>query len=87
MSFLFLKNVKYANILRGVPILRSITRLYAILWVIYAALNVIFMTLKVTLWLEFSSRAAVMSLINIVPLLCGPRLLLITRILGFSLST
>jgi hypothetical protein len=54
---------------------------------LYLAANVLFVALPKASWAEAGARAATMSIINLVPLLCGPRICLMTKVLGISLQS
>ncbi len=52
---------------------------------LYIAINILCVFIPVASRARVSTRAATMSAINLIPLLCGPRLILMTELLGISL--
>jgi hypothetical protein len=87
-SFVF-KHLVYPHILKRMPLVGVATRLQTLLVVIYLLLN-LFPTLPLHMFGSSPDRArlvANMALANIIPLLCGPRLSLVTRLLGVTLRT
>ncbi|OBT85138.1 hypothetical protein VE02_05625 [Pseudogymnoascus sp. 03VT05] len=49
--------------------------------------NALFVTIPKATWADMGTRAATMAVINLIPLLCGPRLSMVTKLLGISLRT
>jgi len=86
--FLFLKHLVYPYIFPRVPLIGTATRLHVMMALGYISINIVFiMILGTKSKVDIGNRAATMSIINLVPLLCGPRLLLMTEMLGISLRT
>jgi hypothetical protein len=87
-SFFFLKHFAYPHILPRIPFVGAATRLEILLAFAYTITNLLLVTLiGVKTTTDISTRAATMSIINLIPLLCGPRLSLMTEMLGISLRT
>jgi hypothetical protein len=85
-SFFFLKHFVYPHILPRIPFIGTATRLEVLLAFTYIITNLFLVTLiGVKTVIDKSIRAASMSIINLIPLLYGPRLSLMTEMLGISL--
>ncbi|KFY02760.1 hypothetical protein V490_00407 [Pseudogymnoascus sp. VKM F-3557] len=63
------------------------TRFHIAATTLYLMVNVLFVTIPKATWADMGTRAATMSVINLIPLLCGPRLSMVTKLLGISLRT
>jgi hypothetical protein len=85
-SFL-LKHFIYPHIFRRLRFIGAATRSEAFAISLYVAANVVCVAPPWDQSTDMSARAGTMSVINIVPLLCGPRLILITQLLGLRLRT
>lgn len=83
LTFRFLKHLIYPHLSRTFPIFG--TRYQVFIFSIYIAINVACMT--VGKGADISTRSATMSLINVIPLLCGPRLVMMAKFLGLTLRT
>lgn len=86
-SFFILKYFVYPHLLPKVPFLGRATRFQIIATTLYLTANVLFIALPKASWAEAGARAATMSIINLIPLLCGPRISLMTKVLGTSLQS
>lgn len=86
-SFFILKHFVYPHLLPKVPFLGRATRFQIIATTLYLTANVLFVALPKASWAEAGARAATMSIINLIPLLCGPRISLMTKVLGTSLQS
>lgn len=80
-----LRHFIYPHIFARIPFVGTATRFE----VLILSLHVLTNTLVVVIGRrsDIGSRAATMSIINLIPLLCGPRLSLVTKLLGISLRT
>lgn len=84
-----LKHLVYPHLLRRMPLVGVATRLQVLLVAIYILLNMV-PNLPFSVFgsrSDIARRAATMALVNIIPLFCGPRLRLLTRLLGISIPT
>ena len=87
-SFFFLKHFVYPHILPRIPFVGTPTRLEVLIALAYIITNILLVTIiGVKSRTDIDTRAATMSIINLIPLLCGPRLSLMTEMLGISLRT
>lgn len=87
-SFFFLKHFVYPHILPRIPFVGTATRLEVLIAFAYIITNILLVTIiGVKSRTDIGTRAATMSIINLIPLLCGPRLSLMTEMLGISLRT
>lgn len=77
------RHLAYPNILPRIPFVGTATRLQFLIVSLYLLTNLLITTVGSRTGI--SSRAAIMSVINLIPLLCGPRLSFVTRLLGISL--
>lgn len=77
------KHLISPRIMTRVPLVGTVTRFEALLAFLYLLAN----TLLVAIGTGVARRAATLSIINLLPLLCGPRLSLVARLFGVSLST
>jgi hypothetical protein len=77
-----LKRLAYPHLFRQIPIVGTATRSEILVGVLYLAINCV--VIGVGSSAEIGTRAAIMSTINMIPLLCGPRLILMTELLGIS---
>ncbi|KAG0645010.1 Ferric-chelate reductase 2, partial [Hyphodiscus hymeniophilus] len=80
-----MRHLVYPNIFPRIPFVGTATRLKVLLVSLYLLAN--FLGTIIGVRADISSRAATMSIINLVPLLCGPRLSLVTNLLGISLRS
>jgi hypothetical protein len=79
----FFKFYLYLHLSRRFPILG--TRLQLLVWSVFVAVNIACITIGTSSSAERSARSATMSLINVIPLLCGPRLVMMMKLLGITL--
>ena len=87
-SHLFiLKNLVYPHLFKRLLFMGAITRFKAIIITLYLSGNILYIVIPKATRTEISTRAAIMSAINLIPLLCGPRLTLASEMLGISLRT
>ena len=87
-SFFFLKHIVYPHIFPRIPFIGTATRLEVLLTSGYIIINVLLIIIiGVKSRSDIGTRAAIMSIINLIPLLCGPRLSLMIEMLGVSLRT
>lgn len=87
-SYLFiLKNLIYPHLFKRLLFIGAITRFKAIMVILYLSRNILYIVVPTASKTEISTRAAIMSAINLIPLLCGPRLTLASEMLGISLCT
>ena len=82
-TFRLLKHFIYPQISQRFPALGTRSQLLAV--TVYVTVNAACMKLGTSSIADVSARSATMSLINVVPLLCGPRLVLMAELLGISL--
>jgi hypothetical protein len=82
-----LKHVIYRHVVRRIPFIGAITWWETLLAISHVAVNITCVTVGVASISEVSTRAAIMSAINLIPLLCGPRLILMTELIGISLRS
>ncbi|KAH8674404.1 hypothetical protein BGZ60DRAFT_403841 [Tricladium varicosporioides] len=75
----------YPHLFPRIPFIGTATRFEVLIVFLYLLTNILIITIGVKS--EIGSRAATMSVINLIPLLCGPRLSLVTKLLGISLRT
>jgi hypothetical protein len=85
ISSFLLKHFVYPHIFPRVPFVGTATRFEALAAFIYLLVNILIVTIGPRA--DIGSRAATMSIINVIPLLCGQRLSLATKLLGISLRT
>jgi len=86
--YLFLKHFAYPNISPRLPFVGTTTPLHALLALVYTSANIAFILKDgIKSKIVVGNHAATLSILNIVPLLCGPRLLLMTEMLGASFRT
>lgn len=87
-SYLFiLKNLIYPHLFKRLVFIGAITRFKAIMVALYLSGNILYIVIPTASRTEISTRAAMMAAINLIPLLCGPRLTLASEMLGISLRT
>lgn len=79
-SLFVLKHLKYPHIFPRVQLLGAATRWDTLLTLLYLGTNVLLITIG-------GASLSTMSVANLIPLLCGPRLSLITKLLGISTRT
>jgi hypothetical protein len=84
-TFLFLKYCLYPHFFRRFTSLG--TRFQALIWMLYTAINIGCVVFGARSKSDISSRSATMSVINVIPLLCGPRLSMTMKLLGITLRT
>ena len=85
--FFILKRLVYPRLFPHLPLIRRVTIFKALISSIFIVANILPITIGTGLSADVvRTRAATMSAIYLIPLLCGPRLLLMMKILGFSLS-
>lgn len=78
------RHLIYPHIFPRIPFIGTATRFQALIVSLYLLANTLLIT-KVKPAAGIGSRAATMSIINLIPLLCGPRLSLVTKLVGISL--
>jgi hypothetical protein len=88
-SFFFLKHFAYPYIFPRIPFVGTATRLKVLIASGYIITNTLLILDAFGAWpgTDIGTRAANMSIVNLIPLLCGPRLSLMTEMLGISLRT
>lgn len=87
-SSFFLKHAAYPHVFPRIPFVGTATRLEVLLASAYLTTNIVLVTVVgVDSRSDIGTRAAIMSMINLIPLLCGPRLSLMTEMLGITLRT
>jgi hypothetical protein len=79
--FIF-KHLLYPHLYRRLLLVGTGTRFEILAGVLYLAANIVCITIPSSV--DIGTRSAIMSLINIIPLLCGPRLILMAELLGIS---
>jgi predicted ferric reductase len=84
-STYILKHFIYPHIFPRIPFLGTATRFQVFVAFIYLLANFLIVTIGKRA--EMGSRAATMSIANLIPLFCGPRLSLVTKLLGISVRT
>lgn len=87
ISFLILKHAVYPHLLPRTSLTGTATRFRIAATTLYLMVNVLFVTIPKATRADMGTRAATMSVINLIPLLCGPRLSMVTELLGISLRT
>jgi hypothetical protein len=80
-----LRHLVYPHVFPRVPFVGTATRFEFLIVFLYLLANTLILIIGVKA--EIGSRAATLAIINFIPLLCGPRLSLLTRLLGISLRT
>ena len=81
-----MRRIIYPHVFPRIPFLGTATRFQVLIVFLYLLTNALFVfAIGAKSRAGISSRAATMSIINLIPLLCGPRLSLVTRLLGISL--
>lgn len=80
-----LNHLIYPHIFPRLPLLGTATRFEVVIASTYLLVNILVVMIGTNA--ERGTRAATMSTINLIPLLCGPRLSLVTRLLGISYRT
>lgn len=87
-SFFFLKYFMYPYILLRIPFIGIVIRLKVLITLVYIIINILLITIiGVKSRVDIGTRAAIILIINLIPLLYGPQLSLITKMLGISLRT
>jgi hypothetical protein len=87
-SLFFLKHIVYPHIFPRIPFVGTATRLEVLLASGYIITNVLLITIiRVKSRSDIGTCATIMSIINLIPLLCGPRLSLMIKMLRVSLRT
>jgi hypothetical protein len=85
-SFFFLKYLIYPHIFPRIPFIGTATRFQVLITCGYIIINTSLL-LGENSWVKIGARAANISVVNLIPLLCGPRLSLMAELLGISLRT
>ncbi|KAH6662697.1 hypothetical protein B0J14DRAFT_570854 [Halenospora varia] len=80
-----MRHLIYPHIFPQIPFVGTATRFKVLIMFLYILTNSLIVVIGVKS--EIGSRAATMSIINLIPLLCSPRLSLVTKLLGISLRT
>jgi hypothetical protein len=80
-----MRHLIYPHIFPRIPFVGTATRFEVLIVFVYLLTNTLIVIIGAES--EIGSRAAIMSIINLIPLLCGPRLSLVTRLLGISFRT
>jgi hypothetical protein len=84
----FLKHLVYPYLFPRISFVGTATRLNVLIVFTYLITNILLLSkIGVKSTKDAGARAATMSIINMIPLLCGPRLSLIAKMLGVSLRT
>lgn len=86
-SYFILRKLIYPHLFKRLLFMGVITRFKAIMGILYLSGNILYIVIPTASRAEISTRAAIMSAINLIPLLCGPRLTLASEMLGISLRT
>jgi len=95
-SFFILKHFMYPHLLPRMSFIGTATRFQIIVTALYITTNVLLVAIGVTradvgtragTIADVGTRAGTMSVINLIPLLCGPRLSMMTEMLGISLRS
>lgn len=84
-SSFILKHLLYPQLFPRIPVVGTATRFDVLVVFIYLLANLLIVILGPKA--EIGARAATMSTVNVIPLLCGQRLSLVTKLLGISLRT
>lgn len=79
------RHLIYPHIFPRIPFVGTATRLQVLIVSLYLVANTLIIAIGPRA--QMSSRASTMSIINLIPLLCGPRLSLVTKLVGISLRT
>jgi hypothetical protein len=79
------RHLVYPHLFPRLPYIGTSTRLGALVTILYIVTNTLLITIGAHTSSAISVRAATMSCINLVPLLCGPRLSLGAELLGLPL--
>lgn len=87
ISFIILKHAVYPHLLPRTSFTGTATRFHIAATILYLMVNTLFDTIPKATWADMGTRAATMAVINLIPLLCGPRLSVVTKLLGISLRT
>ncbi|KAH6712101.1 hypothetical protein BKA61DRAFT_486340, partial [Leptodontidium sp. MPI-SDFR-AT-0119] len=83
-----LRHSTYPHIFPRIPFVKTATRLKVLLTSVYITTNIILVTvIRVNSRSDISTRATIMSIISLIPLLYSPRLSLITELLRISRRT
>lgn len=86
-AFFILKRLVYPRLFPHLPLVGKITIFRALVGSVFIAANILLITIGTGLSADVvGTRAATMSAVYLIPLLCGPRLLLMMKILGISLK-
>lgn len=79
----FRRHLLYPHIFPRIPFIGTATRAEFLMVSLYLLANTLIIVIGPSA--QMSSRASTMSIINLIPLFCGPRLSLVTKLLGISL--
>jgi hypothetical protein len=82
---LALKHLVYPHLIPRIPFIGTATRFEGLLSFLYLLANTLLVLIGTSA--DIGSRAAALSIINVIPLLCGPRLSLVAKLLGISVHT
>ena len=86
VSSFILKHLVYPHMFPRLPLVGTATRFETLIVFIYLLTNILIVTVFGPR-ADMGGRAATMSIVNVIPLLCGQRLSLATKLLGISLRT
>ena len=87
VSFSFFRHLSYPKEIGRMTLRGDVTRLQLLVLVMFVSSNIVCMALKVKSLTQLSSRTALLSLVNLIPLFAGSRLSLAADTLGVSLRT
>ena len=80
-----LKHVVYPHLIPRIPFFGAATRFGVLVVSMYLVANILLIMVGDTS--GRGGRAAALSVINVIPLLCGPRLSLVAKLLGISVRS
>jgi hypothetical protein len=87
ISFHLLKHLFYPSLFHRAHFFGTPTRFNAVTYILYITINILCLVVRLKSATDLSDRAATMATINLIPLLCGRRLILMTELLGISLRS
>ncbi|KAI9888416.1 MAG: hypothetical protein M1814_000478 [Vezdaea aestivalis] len=86
-AYFLLKHLVYPHILPRIPFLGVATRCQTLGVALYSIANVLCMTIGVSTPEQVGARASLLSIANMIPLLIGPRLSLVSNFLELSVRS
>ena len=86
-TFFFLKHFTYPNLHRRILWIGTATRIQVLSVIAYISGNILCMTIGSTTMSQVTARAGILSIINMIPLLVGPRLAMVADLVGISIRT